>query len=185
MFIDGDDLCAGCGKCCDPVDELRITQEEFDRLPLLQPFAHDFDGIFHTVDVDGPCPYLQDDRRCGTFASRPFDCSLFPAFVEPIRVRSGDNTAIVRWGKGGLQCPHPDLLFDQVSGSNVQHLGEWAQQAAGSDAVELVRVPDQRAPSLLRRAIRGSLGRLGLLGAAKRLRAALRSRPSEGPSERT
>ncbi|HYF47059.1 MAG TPA: YkgJ family cysteine cluster protein [Acidimicrobiales bacterium] len=137
-FVDGNDLCEGCTRCCDPLDGLLVTDEELDRLPLLRPFVVDTDGHLSTIVVDGPCPYLGDDGWCTTFETRPFDCSLFPAQVGGIRRDPGRASATVVWRYGGEECPRRSEFMSQgASEEQLDQLRRYAERATGAGQVEL------------------------------------------------
>ncbi len=105
-FLDGGDLCEGCSKCCEQVTGLTVTPDELDRVPRLREHVSSFDGTFYVIDVKGGrCPYLSDAGWCTTFETRPFDCSLYPVALSSIKQRE-DGSALVKWHKGALECPH-------------------------------------------------------------------------------
>lgn len=137
-FVDGDALCVGCTRCCDPLDGLLVTAEELARLPLLEPYVVDTDGRLSTIEVPGPCPYLGDDGWCTTFDTRPFDCSLFPAQVGGIRRDPGRGSAQVTWRYGGEECPRREEFVGQgTTEHQLEKLRGFLADATGATRVEL------------------------------------------------
>ena len=169
-FVDGDDLCAGCHSCCHDVDTLLITPEELARVPLMEPYVVDREGDFLTIDMPGACPYLRDDGWCGTFETRPFDCSLFPAEVGGVRrARTGD-TVTASWRWGGHDCPQR-TQFIALGATQAQReaLAVWVAGAVGTPTVTVRhdRSRDGLRGRVRREAVR-TLDRTGLASTVRR-----------------
>lgn len=137
-FIDGDDTCANCGICCRDVKGLLVTPVELERVPKLRRWVTGFDGVFHTVDLPEGCPYQAENGCCGTFETRPFDCSLYPVSLREICRTPGCSTIQVTWAWGGRQCPQRDVFVSQgVTVDQQVRLREWLTAALHADAVLL------------------------------------------------
>lgn len=135
-YLDGDDLCAGCGRCCHDVEGLRTTAEELDRLELMVPYVSREQGAFRIVDIPGPCPYLGDDLRCTVFEQRPFDCSLYPVNVLAVDVRPDRSTAEVRWNLSAAECPERPAFVGMALAKGLDDVGTWVAIRTGADRVE-------------------------------------------------
>jgi Fe-S-cluster containining protein len=165
QFLAGDDLCAGCARCCQHVEGLTVTGDELARLPLLRPHVRSSDGTFHRVDMPDDCPYLAPDGRCGVFAERPFDCSLFPVHLHELR-RSQDGQAVaVRWRYGGAECPNRWEFAARVGEEQWAAFRGWVQVATGAGTVRLRHDPVRR----LRARCQLVLHRAGVLRPLRRL----------------
>lgn len=85
--------CSGLGDCCRAVDSVLFTPLEAARVRAAAPevlgAGHDealgfcpdrgLDPSLLAVAMrDGACVYLDDDGRCGVYASRPHGCRTFP-----------------------------------------------------------------------------------------------------------
>ncbi len=84
--------CKGCSKCCrgmgdtiklDPYDIKRLTEatgKSFEQLLANEVELNVVDGMIlpNIKMVDGHCPFLNDEGRCGIHGSRPGFCRLFP-----------------------------------------------------------------------------------------------------------
>lgn len=184
-FVDGDDLCAGCANCC-RAEGLLVTEDELARLPRLQPFVAGEEGPFVKVDMPGGCPYLLPNGWCGTFETRPFDCSLFPVQLGRIeRAPDGAVTAAWRWGEAP-ECPSREAFVRRgVSESQLVAFGGWIGAATRTTGVRVVHDPStQRPRARARRALFRFLRRTHLYEPAHRLltgvRLARRVRPRRG-----
>ena len=79
----------GCGECCSRF--LPLTAFEADRLRALRDDAV---HVFEEGTIDLTCPFLDDDRRCAIYDSRPlicraYDCSehaRYGAFAAAMRL---------------------------------------------------------------------------------------------------
>jgi len=183
-FIDGDDLCAGCSRCCEQIAGLTVTPEELARVPKLREHVARFDGTFYVIDVKGGrCPYLSDEGWCTTFDTRPFDCSLYPVALTEITQRD-DGSALVKWHKGALECPQPDRLMEQVQPAHFVALEEWVGQALGVARVELERRPDAIRQGRLRIAAQRLSRRLPIVRSLVLRRIERRRRPLVVPIAR-
>ncbi len=170
-FVDGNDLCAGCSNCCRRVEGLLLTDEELERLPRMRPFVTGERDGFHVANMPEGCPYLLPNGWCGTFETRPFDCSLFPAQVGGVRRDGTGNVAVEwRWGEAP-ECPSREGFVRRgVPAGRIDALERWAAAALGAPSAEAVedRSGEAFRPRLRRRA-RRALRRGGLLPAARRL----------------
>jgi Fe-S-cluster containining protein len=164
-FVDGDDLCAGCGICCRRVEGLMVTGEELARLPLLAPHVTGGDGVFHRVDMPGGCPYLAADGRCGVFASRPFDCSLFPVHLHAVEGRAGGEGVTAVWRYGGAECPNRWEFASRMGQEQWVELRGWVGRATGAADVRLRQDSARRARTRAQLA----LHRMGVLRRVRRL----------------
>ena len=84
--------CRGCSKCCrgmgdtiklDPYDINRLTEatgKSFEQLLANEVELNVVDGMIlpNIKMVDGHCPFLNDEGRCGIHGGRPGFCRLFP-----------------------------------------------------------------------------------------------------------
>ncbi len=175
-FVDGDDLCAGCGICCQRVEGLVLTAEELDRVPAMRPYVTRFDGTFHVVDIPDGCPYLSDDKRCQAFDRRPFDCSLFPLHVSRLE-RSGD-AVVASWRYGGPECPNRWEFASRMGDEQWVEFRGWLKKATGASTVELRQDSRRRWRSRTQRL----LHRLGLLAPLRRVAGRpLASKPAPRP----
>jgi Putative zinc- or iron-chelating domain len=167
-FVDGNDLCAGCANCCRRVEGLLLTDEELDRLPLMRPHEVRKEGAFHVVDMPDGCPYLLPSGWCGTFETRPFDCSLFPAQVGRIRDPGGGARATVVWRWGDApECPSRARFVRRgVSPAQREALARWSADALGVEAVDVRFGRDLGRGA--RRLMVGCLRRSGLLPVVRR-----------------
>jgi hypothetical protein len=138
-FVDGNELCAGCGLCCQHVVGLEVTGDELDRVPLMRPHVTGRRGLLYVVDMPQGCPYQQPDGLCGMFADRPYDCSLYPVHVSARRPLDA-NRSEVTWRFGGSECPKLDLFKRRgVSEGQLASLETWSAAALGVSAVVLRR----------------------------------------------
>ena len=136
-FIDGNAICADCALCC-AAHGLLLTPEELDRLPRLKPFVRHFDGHFYDVDTPDGCPYLSEDKSCGTFETRPFDCSLYPVCITEVRRRPGQPAAEATWIWGGLRCPRRETFIRRgVTAEQQASFREWLAGALKAEQVTL------------------------------------------------
>jgi hypothetical protein len=161
-FIDGDDLCEGCSRCCSRIEGMLLTEEEVARLPLLAPHVVSRDQGLLRVDAPDGCPYLGDDGWCTTFDTRPFDCSLFPAQVGGVRRAPGLDEVEVTWRFGGWECPsRAAFVARAVSPEQIEDLRAWIGRAYESSSVTAVqdRSPDQ-VPARLKRRVAPVVRRL-------------------------
>lgn len=166
-FIDGNDLCAGCSNCCRNVQGLILTAEELERVPKMKPFVVDGDGSLFMVNMPDGCPYLLPNGWCGTFETRPFDCSLFPVQVGGVRREPGRNAieATWRWGEAP-ECPSRSAFVARgVSPEQVRDLRKWIGAAYGSEDVALRQAPP---PGGWRGRLRIVLRRARILPTARR-----------------
>lgn len=164
QFVAGDDLCAGCGKCCRRVEGLTVTVDELARLPMLDAHVTSFDGTFHRIDMPDGCPYLAPDGRCGVFSDRPFDCSLFPVHLHALQ-RCEDGQAVsVRWRYGGAECPNRWEFTSRVGEEQWVAFRAWIKQATGAGTVRLRQDSARR----LRTGCQVGLHRAGLLRPLRR-----------------
>ena len=140
-FIDGDDVCADCARCCQEVAGLLVTMEELECLPLMKPFVTSSDGHFHRVNFPEACPYLKEDRRCETFESRPFDCSLYPLTLVEVRREPGDLAAKAIWKWGAHRCPQRAVFVRRgVSDKQMERFRQWVASALGTEDIRLREV---------------------------------------------
>jgi Fe-S-cluster containining protein len=140
-FIDGDDVCAGCGICCRGVRGLLVTPAELEQTPLMKPFVSSFDGDFYLVDLPDQCPYQAEDGRCGAFETRPFDCSLYPVSVIEVRRAPGRRAAHVTWMWGGHHCPMREVFVRRgASAEQMARLHEWLACALQTDEIVVSEV---------------------------------------------
>ena len=58
-------LCTGCARCCSGA---MFTATPLDGAEELR---------FKTPALPQPCPFLQPDKRCGTYSSRPKACAEY------------------------------------------------------------------------------------------------------------
>lgn len=130
-FLDGNDLCAGCGRCCHDIEALRVTDAELARVPRLAPFVTHREGPFLMLNVVGACPYLLDDGRCGTFSTRPFDCSLYPVNVASIGIRRADGIVPVNWMFTAQDCPERPEMLARARRQGVEGVAAWVADAHG------------------------------------------------------
>lgn len=161
-FIDGDDLCEGCSRCCSRIEGMLLTEEEVARLPLLAPHVVSRGQGLLRVDAPDGCPYLGDDGWCTTFDTRPFDCSLFPAQVGGVRRAPGLDEVEVTWRFGGWECPsRAAFVARAVSPEQIEDLRAWIGRAYESSSVTAVqdRSPDQ-VPARLKRRVAPVVRRL-------------------------
>lgn len=161
-FIDGDNLCDGCSRCCRNIEGLLLTEEELERVPLLAPSVVSRDQGLLRVDAPDGCPYLGDDGWCTTFETRPFDCSLFPAQVGGVRRAPGLDEVEVTWRFGGWECPSRGAFIARpVDPEQLEALRSWIGRAYDSSTVTVVhdRSPDQ-VPARLRRRVAPVVRRL-------------------------
>lgn len=121
------------------MEALRVTDSELERLPALGPFVTRREGVFSLLDIPGPCPYLKDDGRCGTFATRPFDCSLYPVNVVSVGVRRPDGSVRAVWQMGGGDCPERTAFVRRAHGAGISPLRAWLVAVTGANRVRLVR----------------------------------------------
>lgn len=141
-FLDGNDLCAGCGRCCHDIDGLRLTPEDLERLPAFAPLVTRQDGPYLLADVQGPCPYLAPDRRCGVFEQRPADCGAYPIDVAGPRRRRPDGVLEVQFRYEGGDCPERPELLRRALAADPAPVRQWIEQVEGGP-VELVQDPGQ------------------------------------------
>lgn len=147
-FIDGNEVCAGCSRCCRDVQGLMVSAAELERVPLMKPHVTRRTGPFQVIDMPEGCPYLLADGRCGVFDSRPFDCSLYPVHVSQLRPR-GHSTEVT-WRYGGTECPQLEHFKGQgVSAAQLEALQAWAARAQGARPIVLRQ--DRSRPGALRR----------------------------------
>jgi Fe-S-cluster containining protein len=161
-FIDGNDRCEGCSRCCRPIEGLLVTQEELDRLPLLAPHVVDRDQGLLRLDIPDGCPYLGEDGWCTTFETRPFDCSLFPAQVGGVRRAPGSDAVEVTWRFGGWECPERGYFVGRpVSTEQIDGLRTWIGRAYEASTVTAVHDPSpDRLPARVRRRLSPVVRRL-------------------------
>jgi Fe-S-cluster containining protein len=77
--------CLKCANCCTTTGPL-IKNRDIDRLAAaLQIKSSAFADNFLKIDEDGdyifkshPCPFLQHDKLCSVYSSRPDACAQFP-----------------------------------------------------------------------------------------------------------
>lgn len=144
-FLDGDDVCAGCGACCRDTRDLKLTDADLARLPEFVPLVTRRDGAVSYASFDGPCPYLGADARCTVFEQRPFDCSLYPIDIWEIGRRQPDGTVTVVWGNVGDECPHRyTMLRRSRAEADWDAVREWVAGVSGAEKVELREHPRQR-----------------------------------------
>ncbi|MFM7535964.1 MAG: YkgJ family cysteine cluster protein [Acidimicrobiales bacterium] len=173
-FVDGDDLCSGCSRCCSRVEGLLVTADELERLPRLAPFVVDHDQGLWRLDMLDGCPYLGDDGWCTTFDNRPFDCSLFPAQIGGLHRAPGQGSVSVTWRFGGFECPSRKRFVRQpINPEQTAALRTWIARAYDAPEVTVVhdRSPD-RVPQRIRRRLPPGVRR-PLTGARRRLRTVL------------
>jgi len=107
----------GCGRCCDqPGGVVYLTKDDAKRVAehlkmdveewLERDCRRSSDGrwVLSSNKKDGSCIYLQEDRGCGIYPSKPAQCSAFPWWNENMR---SDRD----WRKTVALCPglvHPD-----------------------------------------------------------------------------
>ena len=175
-FLDGDDLCAGCGICCHDITGLRVADAELERVPLLAPYVVGREGVFNLLSVPGACPYLRADGRCGTFATRPFDCSLYPVHVSEVGLRQLDGSVRARWMYTASECPERPEFLALARRKGTAGVAAWVGEVTGAERVVLR--PDRS--SQLRALLTITLHRVRLLAAARRLlgRPPLPTKPS-------
>lgn len=177
-FVDGNDLCEGCSRCCSSINGLLVSNEELERLPAFAAHVSETDGDLSRIVIDGPCPYLDDDGWCSTFDTRPFDCSLFPAQVGGIRRDPGQPGITVTWRFGGDECPQRTTFASAgVTEGQLDAFRSWIGDAVHATPVTLNQDrTGERASGHARRAVVTALTRVGLLDVARRLRNRSRDR---------
>lgn len=143
-FLDGNDLCVGCGACCTDVHGLKLTEREIERLPAFAPLVTSHNGTFALADWDGPCPYLAPDRRCSVFAQRPADCGAYPMDISSIGMRQPDGTVDVHFRFEAGDCPERIEFIARAVRADDAPVVAWLEEASGATKVVLAQDPAQR-----------------------------------------
>jgi len=82
--------CLDCGACCHEANVL-LDEEDLDRfaeagrddLTTSKFIKRKKDGrVYLRFAKDGRCQHLADDLKCGIYALRPYNCSVFPVGSE-------------------------------------------------------------------------------------------------------
>ena len=173
-FLDGNDLCAGCGACCTDVRGLKLSHDEIARLPEFAPLVTGSKGPLSLASWSGPCPYLQPDRRCGVFEQRPTDCGAYPIDIGDIGVRQPDGTVAVSFRYEAGDCPERLEFTSRAVRTDPAPILDWLRSTTGATRIDLVQDPAQRRKTRL-------LVGLHRLGLAAPLLRALHRLPDRPP----
>ena len=92
-LIDPYTVCSsGCSACCHisvGITELEASYIEHNTGKRMRV------GVRSSAEaIEGPCPFLSDDRRCTIYKFRPFACRVFAAFDNPAYCAEMDTSHV-------------------------------------------------------------------------------------------